>query len=186
MINGMGGLSCPVQAGVYLRLSPSTINQLLSAVVQLSQPRIEVSIGTQTLGLWDGPRLVRQWPCSTSKFGIGFREGSNQTPLGAFRIAEKYGEGMSLRTVFRARVSVGDWDPAQGTEGDLIVSRILWLEGGESRNANTKGRYIYIHGTNEEQRIGQTGSHGCVRMRNADVKELFEAVPVGAPVWIEE
>ena len=151
-----------------------------------SQPRIEVSIGTQTLGLWDGTRLVRSWPCSTSKLGIGFREGSNQTPLGAFRVAEKHGSGLSQRTIFKARVPVGEWDPAQQAAGDLIVSRILWLEGADLRNANTKERYIYIHGTNEEGRVGQTGSHGCVRMRNADVAELFDAAPVGTPVWIEE
>ena len=154
--------------------------------MKLSQPRIEVSVGTQTLGLWDGTRLVKQWPCSTSKFGIGFREGSNQTPLGAFRIAEKHGAGLNHRTVFKARVPVGEWDPAQPAAGDLIVSRILWLEGAESRNANTKERYVYIHGTNEEGRVGQTGSHGCVRMRNADVAELFEAAAIGTAVWIEE
>lgn len=154
--------------------------------MQLSQPRIEVSIGTQTLTLWDGARLVKQWPCSTSKFGIGFAEGSNQTPLGAFRITEKFGEGMSQRTVFKARVPVGEWDPAHPVEGDLIVSRILWLEGCDARNANTRERYIYIHGTNEEGRVGQTGSHGCVRMRNADVAELYDATPLGALVWIEE
>ncbi|MCE9520794.1 MAG: L,D-transpeptidase [Verrucomicrobia bacterium] len=154
--------------------------------MQIPQPRIEVSIGTQTLALWDGSRLVKQWPCSTSKFGIGFREGSNQTPLGAFRVAEKFGDGLNQRTVFKARVPAGEWDPAQAVEGDLIVSRILWLEGAESRNANTRERYIYIHGTNEEGRVGQVGSHGCVRMRNADVAELFAATPPGTPVWIEE
>ena len=151
-----------------------------------AQPRIEVSIGTQMLELWDGTRLAKQWPCSTSKFGVGFREGSNQTPLGAFRVAEKHGGGMSVRTVFTAREPVGEWDPADPGTGDLIVSRILWLEGVEGRNANTKDRCIYLHGTNEEWRIGQTGSHGCVRLRNADVAELFDAVPVGTPVWIEQ
>jgi L,D-transpeptidase YbiS len=154
--------------------------------MQLLRPRIEVSIGTQTLALWDGTRLVRQWPCSTSKFGIGFREGSNQTPLGAFRVMEKHGDGMKQNTIFKARVPVGELDPQRPAGGDLIVSRILWLEGAEARNANTRGRYIYIHGTNEEGRIGQTGSHGCVRMRNADVAQLFDEVPVGAPVWIGE
>ena len=154
--------------------------------MQLSQPRIEVTIGTQMLALWDGSRLVKQWPCSTSKFGIGFTEGSNRTPLGAFRVAEKHGDGMSQRTVFKARVPVGEWNPVQKTDGDLIVSRILWLEGCEARNANTKQRYIYIHGTNEEHKVGQVGSHGCVRMRNADVAELFDIVAVGAPVWIGE
>jgi len=154
--------------------------------MNLSRPRIEISIGTQTLALWDGTRLVKQWPCSTSKFGVGFREGSNQTPLGAFRVAEKHGEGMSQRTIFKARTPVGEWNPADLSSDDLIVSRILWLEGMEERNANTKDRYIYIHGTNEERRVGQTGSHGCVRLRNADVAELFDAVPVGTPVWVEE
>ncbi len=148
--------------------------------------RIEVTIGTQTLALWDGHRLVRQWPCSTSKFGIGFREGSNQTPLGVFRVAEKFGEGMGQRTVFKARVPVGEWNPDHITNEDLIVSRILWLEGCELRNANTKSRYIYIHGTNEEHKVGQVGSHGCVRLRNADVAELFDLVGCGTSVWIAE
>lgn len=154
--------------------------------MQLSQPRIEISVATQTLGLWDGFRLVRSWPCSTSRFGTGFREGSNQTPLGAFRVAEKHGAGLGQRTVFKARVPAGEWDPAQDIDDDLIVSRILWLEGLEARNANTRQRYIYIHGTNQEQHVGQAGSHGCIRMRNAEVAELFELVPVGTPVWIGE
>lgn len=149
-------------------------------------PRIEVTIGTQTLGLWDGHRLVKQWPCSTSKFGIGFEEGSNRTPLGAFRVAVKFGEGMSQGAVFKARVPVGEWNPDCMTNEDLIVSRILWLEGCEARNANTKSRYIYIHGTNEEHKVGQVGSHGCVRLRNADVAELFNLVDCGTAVWIAE
>lgn len=154
--------------------------------MNLSHPRIEITIGTQTLALWDGHRQVKQWPCSTSKFGLGFREGSNRTPLGAFRVAEKFGDGMSQRTIYKARVPVGEWNSDHVTDEDLIVSRILWLDGCEPRNENTKSRYIYIHGTNEEHRVGQTGSHGCVRMRNADVAELFDLVGCGAPVWIAE
>ncbi len=154
--------------------------------MQLSQPRIEVSVGTQTLALWDGTRRVKQWPCSTSKLGIGFREGSNQTPLGAFRIGEKFGGRAPLHTIFKGRKPVGEWSPAQKTDDDLILARILWLEGCEERNANTKGRYIYIHGTNGEDLVGQPASHGCVRLRNADVAELFDAVETGVPVWIGE
>lgn len=150
------------------------------------RPRIEVSIGTQTLRLWDGSRMLKQWPCSTSRFGIGFLEGSNRTPLGAFRVAEKHGSGAAERTIFRARKPAGEWDPSQATDEDLILARILWLEGMERRNANTRQRFIYIHGTNAEHLVGQRGSHGCVRMRNADVAELFERVEVGTPVWIEE
>jgi lipoprotein-anchoring transpeptidase ErfK/SrfK len=154
--------------------------------MQLSHPRLEVCIATQTLGLWDGARLVKQWPCSTSKFGIGFTEGSNRTPLGGFRVMEKHGAGMPQRTIFKARTPMGEWHPGEGTAADLILSRILWLEGCEERNANTKERYIYIHGTNGEAQIGQQASHGCIRLRNADVAELFEAVDVGTPVWIGE
>jgi L,D-peptidoglycan transpeptidase YkuD (ErfK/YbiS/YcfS/YnhG family) len=154
--------------------------------MQLSQPRLEVSVAAQLLSLWDGRRLVKQWPCSTSKFGIGFQPGSNKTPLGAFRVAKKFGEGMPQRTVFKARQAVGEWQPGDETKDDLILSRILWLEGCEERNANTLERYIYIHGTNDEGAIGRAASHGCVRMRNADVASLYELVDVGTDVWIAE
>ncbi len=138
------------------------------------------------LGLWDGRRLLRQWPCSTSKFGIGHEPGSNRTPLGAFRIAEKHGEGLPEHTIFKSRKPVGEWRAGEQPGADLILSRILWLEGCEERNANTLGRYIYIHGTNDERKIGQLASHGCVRMRNADVAQLYDLVEVGTPVWIAE
>jgi lipoprotein-anchoring transpeptidase ErfK/SrfK len=69
-------------------------------------------------------------------------------------------------------------------EDDLIMSRVLWLDGLEPENANTFDRYIYIHGTNHEESIGQPASHGCVRMRNADVAELFDLVEVGTEVVI--
>lgn len=154
--------------------------------MQLKQPRIEVSIATQTLGLWDGRRLVKSWPVSTSKFGIGFTEGSNRTPLGGFVVQEKHGEGAAMNTIFKARQPVGVWSPDQQTPADLVLTRILRLSGIEERNANTFERYIYIHGTNDEPLIGQRGSHGCVRMRNADVVELFGLVPEGTPVWIGE
>jgi lipoprotein-anchoring transpeptidase ErfK/SrfK len=154
--------------------------------MQLSQPRLEVSVATQTMSLWDGRRLVKQWPCSTSKFGIGFAPGSNRTPLGAFRVAEKHGAGASERTVFMSRRPVGHWSPERPTSDDLILSRILWLEGCEERNANTKERYIYIHGTNGEPQIGQRASHGCIRLKNTDVVEVFDIADVGMPVWIGE
>jgi len=154
--------------------------------MQLSRPRLEVSIATQTVSLWDGYRLVKSWPCSTSKFGIGFQGGSNKTPLGAFRVMEKHGDNAHQLTIFKSRKPVGQWVPGAKTEEDLVLGRILWLEGVEERNANTKERYIYFHGTNQEERIGQTGSHGCIRLRNPDVVELYDLVPTGTPVWIEE
>lgn len=154
--------------------------------MQSPSRRIEVSIGTQRITFWEGSRLVKTWPCSTARLGIGFVEGSNQTPLGSFEVREKHGEGAASGTIFKARQPVGHWTPAVQTSEDLILTRILWLHGLERRNANTYQRYIYIHGTNDEAGLGRPGSHGCVRMRNADVVELFDQTPVGTPVWIEE
>jgi lipoprotein-anchoring transpeptidase ErfK/SrfK len=148
--------------------------------------RIEVTIGTQRLALWEGTRLVKAWGCSTSGFGIGFLEGSNKTPLGSFVVKEKHGDGAPSGTIFKSRQPVGLWTRGMPTQGDLVLTRILWLHGLEPRNANTFQRYIYIHGTNDETGIGRPGSHGCVRMKNADVLELFDLAPVGMPVWISE
>ena len=107
-----------------------------------------------------------------------------KTPTGRFRIAETIGDGMPLGTVFKSR------RPVKATkkllrEEDLIMTRILWLDGLEACNANTHGRFIYIHGTNHEENIGEPASHGCIRMRNADLVELFELVEPGTPVVIK-
>jgi L,D-transpeptidase YbiS len=147
--------------------------------------RIEISIGTQSLTLWEDACVVKRWPCSTSKFGIGSQEGSNRTPLGAFVVREKHGAGAPAGTIFKSRQPVGLWTPDQHTPEDLVLTRILWLDGLEAHNANTYNRYIYIHGTNDEPGIGQARSHGCIRLRNADAIELFDQVEVGTPVWIE-
>ena len=151
-----------------------------------NKPRLEVPLGTQRIQLWDGTKLVREWPCSTSRFGIGFVEGSNKTPLGGFVVRAKHGAGAERGTIFKAREPVGVWREGQETKDDLVLTRILRLDGIEVRNANTFDRYIYIHGTNDEPGIGRCGSHGCGRMRNADVIELYDQVPEGAPVWISE
>lgn len=155
-------------------------------MMQLAQPRIEVSISSQRLSLWDGERLVRSWPVSTSKYGIGFKEGSLKTPVGGFVVKEKHGDGAEEGTIFKARQPVGVWRPGMDVEEDLVLTRILRLDGIEGRNANTFDRYVYIHGTNGEDRIGRPASHGCVRLRNREMVELFEMVPVGTSVWIEE
>jgi L,D-transpeptidase YbiS len=154
--------------------------------MNLAHPRLEVSIGTQRLRLFDERRLVKEWACSTSKFGIGFTEGSHKTPLGRFVVREKHGDGAESGTIFKARQPVGHWSPGMETESDLVLTRILWLDGMEPRNGNTFQRYIYIHGTNDERSLGRPASHGCVRLRNREVIEVFELVPVGTPVWIGE
>ena len=145
--------------------------------------RIHVSILKQQLTLRRGRKIIRRYPVSTSRFGLGFEEGSNKTPLGKFRVSDKIGAGMPAGTVFVGRAPLGPDDPLPPTN-DLILSRILWLDGLERHNANTRERFIYIHGTRHENKIGQPDSHGCIRMRNADVIELFDLVDVGTPVTI--
>lgn len=147
--------------------------------------RLEVSIATQCLQLWDGTRVIKEWPVSTARAGVGFTEGSMRTPLGQFRIKEKIGANAAKGTIFRARQPVGVWQ-GERVDDDLILSRILRLDGLEERNANTWDRYVYIHGTNDEPGIGRPGSHGCVRLRNDHMIELYDLVPEGTEVWIGE
>jgi L,D-transpeptidase YbiS len=146
---------------------------------------IDISIRDQRLTLKRGDKIIRSYPISSSRFGLGSEEGSMKTPLGKFRVAEKIGHGAAPGTVFKARVPLGPDDPLPDTE-DFITSRILWLDGLEKHNANTHDRFVYIHGTRHEDDIGTPASHGCIRMRNADVIELFDLVDETTPVVIRE
>jgi lipoprotein-anchoring transpeptidase ErfK/SrfK len=146
--------------------------------------QIRVDIPTQTLDLLDGEgALVRRYTVSTSKFGTGFEPGSHKTPTGAFSVESKWGEGAPEGEVFVSRVATGTFGKEEDS-ADHVQTRILWLTGLSEENANTHSRYIYIHGTNAESKLGTPASHGCVRMANADVIDLFERVEVGTPVWI--
>jgi lipoprotein-anchoring transpeptidase ErfK/SrfK len=146
---------------------------------------IHISIRDQMLTLNEDETPVRSYPVSTSRFGIGTEEGSFKTPIGRFRIAEKIGSDLPADTIFRSRVPLKASDPLPPTD-DLVMSRILWLEGLDEHNANTRGRFIYIHGTKHEDKIGSPASCGCIRMRNADVVELFDLVDHDTPVVIDE
>jgi L,D-transpeptidase YbiS len=146
---------------------------------------IHISIGDQRLTLMEDETPIRSYPVSTSRFGIGTEEGSMKTPTGRFRVAEKIGGGLPSDSVFQSRVPLRPGDPLPPTE-DLVMSRILWLDGLDEHNVNTRDRFIYIHGTKHEDKIGNPASHGCVRMRNEDVVELFDLVDEGAHVTIEE
>jgi len=148
--------------------------------------KIIVSIPGQMLHLHDdNGATVRWYPCSTARAGAGSEPGSNRTPAGHFRIAEMIGHGAPPGTIFKSRVPAGAWDGLPSDE-DHVLTRILWLDGVEEHNANTRDRYIYIHGTNQEHLIGTPVSHGCVRMRNADVLDLFARVEPGTEVEIRE
>jgi L,D-transpeptidase YbiS len=153
--------------------------------MQKSRLHIQVSVGDQELNLRRGRKVIRRYPVSTSRFGLGSEENSHKTPLGKYRISDKIGEAMPARTSFVGRLPLEADDPLPETE-DLILSRILWLDGVEPHNANTHSRFIYIHGTRREDKIGEPDSHGCIRMRNADVIELFDLVDVDTPVTIRE
>lgn len=163
----------------------------------MNDPYIDVDIRLQQLYLWqpyaDGDLLIRQYPVSTALNGAGEASGSYRTPRGRHRIADKIGAGAPLFAAFKARVSTGEiWTPAldaECPERDWILTRILWLDGLEpGRNkggaVDSHDRYIYIHGTHEEHRIGAPASHGCIRMKNADVADLFDRVKTGTEVRI--
>jgi len=153
--------------------------------MQTSRTTIHISVRDQQLTVKEGETPIRTYPVSTSRFGIGTEEGSMKTPIGRFRVAEKIGGDMPADTIFQSRVPLKAGDPLPPTE-DLVMSRILWLDGLDEHNANTRERFIYIHGTKHEGKIGSPSSCGCIRMRNADVVELFDLVDHDTPVIIEE
>jgi L,D-transpeptidase catalytic domain len=132
--------------------------------------------------------LAKKYRCSTSRFGIGSVAGSNCTPLGLHRIAEKIGGGCPVGTVFKSRQVVGfTW---QGLPLAPITNRILWLEGLEQGlnrggNVDTHNRYVYIHGTGDESTIGRPASHGCIHLSGQDLIPLYDFLPSGTLVWIE-
>jgi lipoprotein-anchoring transpeptidase ErfK/SrfK len=147
------------------------------------QAQIHISVKRQRLTLKSGRKTLAAYPVSTSRFGLGTEEGSMKTPTGRFRISEKIGQGMPPGTVFKSR------QPVKVTktllrDDDLVMTRILWLDGLEPGNANTHERFIYIHGTNHEENLGEPASHGCIRMKKSDLLELFERVEVDTPVAI--
>ena len=158
--------------------------------------RILIDITRQRLDLFaDDGACIRRYAVSTAARGAGERNGSQCTPRGRHRIRARIGAGAPIGTIFRGRRPTGEvWTPAFAAahpERDWILSRILWL-GGEERGRNRGGdvdtmrRYIYIHGTGDDQPMGVARSHGCVRMRNRELIELFELVPAGTVVEIVE
>lgn len=157
---------------------------------------IRISIPAQTLELFDDRgTLLSQYPVSTAKNGAGEQRGSYRTPRGKHIIRAKVGAGETANTVFKGRRPTGEiWTPelaAAHPGRDWILTRILWLSGCErGRNrggdVDTMRRYIYIHGSPDTVPMGVPGSIGCVRMRNSDIIELFERVPLYLPVEIVE
>ncbi|MCH9826112.1 MAG: L,D-transpeptidase [Gammaproteobacteria bacterium] len=155
-----------------------------------------VDIAVQRLQLLDarGERLA-SYVVSTAANGAGEREGSGCTPRGRHRIRARIGAGEPLGTVFVGRRATGEiWTPqlaATHPQRDWILTRILWLcgcEPGFNRfgDCDSQRRYIYIHGTPDSEPMGEPRSHGCIRMRNRDIVELFDRVGAGTPVDVND
>lgn len=151
-----------------------------------SQQVILVDATTQELLLLEAGQVAGRWVISTAEAGLGSRKGSNQTPLGVHRLAQKIGDGAPLGTVFKARQNTGRvakilTAPGARSGEDNVTTRVMWLDGLEpglnkGGEVDSYQRYIYIHGTDEEGRLGAPASHGCIRMRNQDVADLYERV----------
>lgn len=148
---------------------------------------VHVDVGRQILHLREGESLLASYPVSTAANGLGTAAGSNTTPPGRLRIFKKIGAGAPLGMIFKGRAPTGSlWTPGSLSADDRVLTRVLWLEGAEPSNANTRERLIYIHGTNQEHLLGTPASHGCIRMANTDVCELFELVDEGTEVVVSE
>lgn len=143
-----------------------------------------ISVADQRMAVLREGELVAKYPISTSKFGLGDTFGSYKTPLGELRVCEKIGDGLPRGAVMKGREATGEVLPINAPGRDPIVTRILWLDGHESQNRNARARGIYIHGTPEENRLGEPVSWGCIRMRSKDVVSLFEMVSIGTSVTI--
>ena len=156
--------------------------------------KLHVSVGRQRMQVLDDEgNLLREYPVSTALAGVGELYGSYRTPRGSHIIRAKIGAGLPENTVFVRRRPTGEiWTPELGEQypgRDWILTRILWLSGclpGFNRLGcvDTMRRYIYIHGSPDSAKMGSPGSHGCIRMRNADILDLFERIPTGTPVDI--
>jgi len=149
-----------------------------------------ISVAGQTISLFEKGESAQEFPCSTSRFGIGQTEGSNCTPLGLHRIVEKIGAGAPAGTVFKARQSIGHVSQPEFADAK-ITTRILWLEGLEPSfnrggNVDSHARYIYIHGTADQTSIGKPTSCGCIHLADGDLIPLFDLLPTGTLVWISD
>lgn len=155
--------------------------------------KIEVSLSKQKLYVFQADELLKTFQISSAEKGIGCEKNSFQTPIGKHKIRAKIGENQPINTVFVARRPTGEiYSPElkqANPNRDWILTRILWLSGcepGKNRlgNVDTMQRFVYIHGTPDDEAIDKPLSHGCLRMRNQDIVELFAMIPVGTPIEI--
>lgn len=152
-----------------------------------------VSVTNQKMYHIKNNTIIDEYIISTSEFGIGNKAGSNKTPLGMHKIKSKHGDETPIYGRMTGRVFKGEiskiYADKKKSKTDDITSRIFWLEGLEEgvnkgKNIDSYKRYIYIHGTSEEGRLGSPASHGCIRMKNKEVVDLYNTIEVGTLVLI--
>lgn len=152
-----------------------------------------VSIKYQNMYLIEDDVVLKKYKISSAKRGVGNASGSERTPIGLHRVKKKIGHGVPLGGLFKSRQYTGEvatiYNDGTKSSSDDITTRIMWLEGMEhgvnkGKNIDSYKRYIYIHGTSEEGLIGTPQSHGCIRMKNKDVLELYSIIKEGTPVLI--
>ena len=162
--------------------------------MQSQAPVIEINISKQSLAFHSNSSK-KIFSISSAKNGTGQLSGSGCTPLGQHIVRAKIGSGLNVNAVFRGRRFTGEiYTPELASlfpDRDWILTRILWLSGKETGynrlgSVDSMRRYIYIHGTPDSEPMGIPLSHGCIRMRNSDMLELFELTPVGANVYIQK
>lgn len=179
--------------------SNETIANFLSEYLKLKyknrsfEKYMYVSVKHQHLYLIQNDSTIRKYPISTSKNGIGSKQDSYKTPPGLHTVKRKIGTDVPYGGIMISRVYEGKiakiLTEKENAKKDYVTSRIMWLQGEEpgvnrGRNMDSYNRYIYIHGTPEEGYIGEPASHGCIRMKNKDVIELFDFVKEGTPILI--
>ena len=156
---------------------------------------ITINTSRQELFVFEGREIIRIYPVSTSRYGVGNQKNSDKTPLGTHFIVAKIGKDAKIGTIFEHRKNTGQiaeiYTDTTHIKEDLITTRILWLKGivpglNEGGEVDSYTRCIYIHGTPEEGLIGTPASKGCIRMKNQDIFELFDLVPEGTLVGIHE
>jgi len=174
----------PAPEAVVLALAERALDRARSPVRELPERLVVVDVARQQAHLIEHGEVTWSAPVSTSRVGVGGDEGSNRTPLGWHRIHARIGAGAEPGTVFSSRVPTGEVWHGEERPDDLITTRILWLEGlepgvNQGPGCDSRERYIYLHGTNHEDRLGTADSSGCVRLANADAVALFDRVREG-------
>lgn len=173
----------------------AVMNDLNARFAKYNQQNILIVVAAeQKMFFLRNGEAIAQYTISTSEYGIGSQAGSNKTPAGVHIVSHKYGDNAKPGTIFKARGNTGRiarilTKPGLRSADDNVTSRILWLSGLEkginkSGKVDSHRRYIYIHGTDEEGRLGSPASHGCIRMSNQDVINLYSHIPVGTLVVI--